>query len=379
MRSDLLVLLLLVAIETIAECSSFNSHIGSYHAETIESSLVDFNRLNDVEITMKKDSGKSADNRSELIDSTYYCSYADRITTRFYFSRKYTSLLVRDKGRNIDLDYHPNTTLNMGVGATYRSFTLNLAYGFPFLNQNQAKGDTRYLDLQAHFYGRKSTIDLFGEFYNGFYLSPKGKGTRPDAYYVRPDMKLREVGVSYQYVFNHRRFSYRASFLQNEWQYRSSGTFLLGGEMFAGRAFADSSIYPTAISPIDVPQATEVRFVELGPSAGYAYTLVMARNFFITGSLALGFDYNFTEYISNGQYTTVYGFSPNTVFRLFAGYNSRRHAISFTFTNSTVSLPGGEENYVSMNTGNIRLNFVRRFDGGPATRKVLNRLDRWLK
>jgi hypothetical protein len=318
---------------------------------------------------------KGKDTIQNVSDTTYFKTYSDQITGRFYFSRKYTSLVIGDQQSEFKLDYRPNTSLNMGVGATYKNITLNIAYGFPFLNQDEGKGKTRYLDLQAHMYGKKLTIDFFGQFYNGLYLNPKGKGTLDGSYYVRPDMKLREIGLSCQYLFNHKRFSYRASFLQNEWQRKSAGTFLLGGEGYVGWAQADSGVFPKAIPVANPPVATEVRFFEFGPNAGYAYTLVIARHFFITGSLAIGLDYNRTDYRSELETKTSEDFSTNTHLRLFAGYNSERSAVSFTFTNNAVSLTAKRAYSVSINTGNVRLNYVRRFSGGPKTRKFLNWVD----
>jgi hypothetical protein len=76
-------------------------------------------------------------------DTSYIQTYDSLITTRFFFSRKYTSILVGGPGNLANLKYRPNSTLNMGVGATYRWFTLNLAYGFPFLNPERGRGKTR--------------------------------------------------------------------------------------------------------------------------------------------------------------------------------------------------------------------------------------------
>ncbi|MFM2136055.1 MAG: hypothetical protein RL021_1455 [Bacteroidota bacterium] len=307
-------------------------------------------------------------------DSSYYKTYEDLVTGRFYFSRKYTSILVRDPSVTTELDYKPNTTLNMGIGATYRFFTLNLAYGFPFLNPDRGRGETEYLDLQAHFYGRKSNLDLFGQFYKGMYLVPKGLG-RPDGnYYVRPDIKLREFGGSYQYVFNHSRYSFRSSFLQNEWQQRSAGTLLIGSEFFLGQTRADSSIFPTLDFQSDRPEINSIRFYEIGPNIGYAYTLVIARHFFITGSLTVAADYSMTEFSGPGRKAYAYGFNPNSMLRLFAGYNSDRNAFSLTFTNSRVNIDSKKNLSVSINTGNIRINYVRRFIPGEKTRRVLDRV-----
>ena len=82
-------------------------------------------------------------------DSTYYISYKKKLTTRLYTSRKYTSLVIIDHVDDTRIRFEPNSTLNLGVGATYNDFTLNLAYGFRFMNPIDVKGRTRYLDLQA--------------------------------------------------------------------------------------------------------------------------------------------------------------------------------------------------------------------------------------
>ena len=80
-------------------------------------------------------------------DTTYYESFfGKKITGRVYFSQKYQALEVKRKDETSPrLRYTPNTNLNMGIGATYRAFTLNLAYGFGFLNRGEEqKGKTKY-------------------------------------------------------------------------------------------------------------------------------------------------------------------------------------------------------------------------------------------
>lgn len=167
-------------------------------------------------------------------DSSYYRSYPGQVTSRFYFSQKYTSLRLRNKKENYTLNYVPNTNLTMGIGATYKWATLNLAYGFEFLNPDSHKGKTRYLDLQFHGYGDKIVIDLLGQFYKGFYLYPKGRGTDLDQFYKRPDLTVNLIGATAQYVFNNKRFSFRSSVFQSEWQRKSAGTILAGFERMRG-------------------------------------------------------------------------------------------------------------------------------------------------
>src|SRR5690606_25377880 len=140
-----------------------------------------------------------------LQDTSYYKTFPEHLTTRLYFSRKYTSLKIQDKQTDKDYLYMPNSTLNMGVGATYKMLTLNLAYGFGFLNPEKGKGETKYLDAQAHIYPRKMVIDLFLQFYKGFHLTDGLGAGVGENYLTRPDMKIQKIGASVQYVFNHGR------------------------------------------------------------------------------------------------------------------------------------------------------------------------------
>jgi Domain of unknown function (DUF4421) len=306
-------------------------------------------------------------------DSSYYVSYEDQLTTRLYFSRKYTSFEYYDKQDDLTLRYAPNTTLNMGVGATYKWATLNLAYGFGFLNANEEKGDTKYLDLQCHIYGRKFLFDVLGQFYKGFYLNDQNLRAVDGNYYTRPDIKVREFGISGQYMFNYKKFSYRAGFLQNEWQKKSAGTMLLGWQLVWGKGEADSTIIPSAISKVAAEgQKQRLTFVDTGPSIGYAYTLVIKQHFFVMGSGAISFA--FGSNLSEGaERVRTSSFIPNFIFRAFLGYNDENWAISFTLTNDTVNIATNRtDRTFSLSTGNVRLNFVKRFGIKRDLLKVLH-------
>jgi len=303
-------------------------------------------------------------------DTTYYDDYTSQITARFYFSQKYNSLLIDHEDSKLDLTYRPNTTFNMGIGASYDWFTLNLAYGFKFLNQDKERGTTDYLDLQAHFYGQKVNLDLFGEFYNGYYLTPQGNGVTDGTFYLRPDLKVTNLGANVQYVFNNKRYSFRASQLQNQLQKKSAGSFLLGAEFYFGIVRADSSIYPSLIA-FDSLRNNQVDFFEVGPNFGYAYTLVFLKNFYLTASLGTNLDYGITTYYNNEGSVTEKGISPNAMIRAFAGWNTPKNAVSLFFINNKLALTSNDRTRVSINTGNFRINYVRRFIPGPKTVRLL--------
>lgn len=309
-------------------------------------------------------------------DTSYYQTFPEHLNGRFYFSKKYTGLKLVDQDTDKEYLYMPNTTLNMGVGATYKNLTLNLAYGFGFLNPEKGKGETKYLDAQAHIYPRKMVIDLFLQLYKGFYLTDGLGAAAGENYLTRPDMKIQKIGASVQYVFNHGKFSYRAAFLQNEWQKKSAGTFLLGAEMYGGLAHEESNLIPDALIGDPSRNFKTIRFFELGPNVGYAYTLVIAKHFFITASAAanLGVGYS-THHGKTGRYTQ-WGINPNYFLRGFAGYNSERWSINANYVHNNVQLAENGGFSSAMMTGNYRLNFIYRFLPGPKLKKRLGVMDR---
>ena len=314
---------------------------------------------------------------SAQYDSSYYASYDELITGRFYFSKKNTSLKLRDGSKDYSMTFRPNTTLNMGVGATYKWATLNLAYGFDFLNPEKGKGDTDYLDLQFHSYGRKFIIDFFGQFYEGFFLTRNSTNFKGDNYYLRPDLHVNQIGASVQYILNHKKFSYRASFLQNEWQKKSAGTFIFGVEAYGGRIKADSTLVPTFVNSSEAQRDIKLmRFFEIGPNAGYAYTWVIKKHFFLTGSASLSLDFGVNRIFETEGDQRQRGVSPNTFLRFFGGYNSKKWAISVIYVTNSVSLATGNiERQIILNTGNFRVNYVYRFTPSKKSKRALKVVD----
>jgi hypothetical protein len=315
-------------------------------------------------------------------DSTYFETYPEKLVGRFYFSKKYTNLELESKDKQNSIVYRPNTTLNMGIGATYKILTLNLAYGFGFLNPEKGKGQTEYLDLQTHLYGIKWTIDLYGQFYKGYYLAPKGIATPGnDSYYLRPDLGVILLGATAYYTLNEKKFSYRAAMVQSAWQKKSAGSFLLGGEIYYGYTSGDSAFVPQSIgSQFNQTGIRSLGFVELGPSAGYAYTAVFKQHFFLTGSFAVNFDVGVSTEKAPSHAEDRVTFTPNYIYRFVLGYNSNSWNINLSQVGNRVSIRGAssQDRYI-IGTGNFRLTYAKRFTPGPKLRKRLRPLDNFLQ
>src|SRR5690606_30193716 len=144
----------------------------------------------------------------------------------------------------------------------------------------------------------------------------------PD-YYKKPDLRVRLFGVSTNYIFNNSRFSYRASLIQNEWQKQTAGTFLVGLEFYYGILNSDKTILPNELL-IDYPQRNvqKLRFVNFGPSFGYAYTFVYKTNWFATGSVSFAITSDYSKEFYPETIKDNFSISSNFSYRGGIGYNS---------------------------------------------------------
>jgi hypothetical protein len=314
-------------------------------------------------------------------DTNYIETFSDFVTSRLYLSRKFTGIRLEETSEGNNLDFQPNTTLNLGIGATIKGFTLNLAYGFKFLNQNEERGVTRYLDLQSHLYGRKYAADLFGQFYFGMYMNNSEEilGFAPDSFYVRPDISVILLGGSYFRVHSPDKFSYAASLVQNEWQKKSAGSFLWGGKIVLMGASADTSFIPafgndTLFKVFD--GVTQFSSFQFGPGVGYAHTFVLDKNWFFTFSLELNIMVASILYkVPALEAQSEWQVNPAADFKLALGYNSAKSYFGILYIQDNAHISSLDQtNDAVFSVGNVRLNYVQRFRMGPKLKKRIDKL-----
>ncbi|HSC52682.1 MAG TPA: DUF4421 domain-containing protein [Phnomibacter sp.] len=307
-------------------------------------------------------------------DSTYYRTQDGFLTGRFYFGNKYSMFdMVPIGNKDKTISYRPNTPTTMGIGGTYQWLTINLAFGFKFLNQYKSdRGETNYLDLQTHLYGRRSIVDFNTQFYKGFYLKPTKILAPP--YYLRPDIGITQVGLNYEHIFNWRRFSFRASMLQSERQLKSAGSPLVGISLHYLITSGDSSFIPGFDSYDSLQPVSRLRNVDFGPSAGYAYTVVMAKRVFITGAITGQININFAKGEHNEIANTQTTVNPNVVGRVAMGYQHPKWSIAATWVNQNLTTKAPTFKY-NVRAGQVRLAFAYRFIPGSKLKKFLRPVD----
>jgi hypothetical protein len=319
-------------------------------------------------------------------DRRYIEDHTKDLTVRAFATTKFTRYVIGRNGNGEFLPYASNDNLNIGAGFNWRFIGLNLGFKMPFVNNDNARfGKTRSFDLQSFLYFRKLQVDIYAQSYNGLYVS-RPKATYhveiDDLYPYRPDLRTKNFGINAQYIFNSRRFSYRAAFVQNEYQKKSAGSFMIGGGLYHFRVKADSAIIPANITFLDDfwnEQYYKTNVTSLALNAGYAYTFVYKKHFFITGSITAGPGLNYTQrhdvLTTDGKGGVDYQL--NGTLRLAAGYNSSRYfaGVQYIRLMNRTGMPETVA-WQQAETGSFRVTIAKRFKlNKKFEKKVLEKIE----
>lgn len=282
------------------------------------------------------------------IDSTYIQAFDQELSIRPYVYKKFTTLSAETD--NDLTQYLPNTPVGIGLGVTYKKYSLSGGYAFGFM-RDKNKGKTKSTDFQYHYYGRKFIFDIFFQNYKEFY---REDGKQHDVYHIYPDIRLSQYGVFGQYVFNSKKFSYQAAFNQSEKQLRSAGSFQLGGGLYYNEVRSDSTI----VLPND-----KLISYQVSVSGGYAYTWVIRRNFFTSFSLSFGISLGAKNI---GEFTRKVEVLPSVFPRFSMGYNGNDWSVglSFVLNNMYVS-HNNKTQKIALGTGNFQLSYIKRINIAP--------------
>lgn len=276
-------------------------------------------------------------------DSNYIESYNKDLIVRVYSGEKTHSLELTDIAKPYRLQYLPNGYFNVGVGVIFHDFGLSLATKIPFLqNMEIQHGETKRFGLQSYVYTNKFTVDLIISFSKGYYLTNSYQhfGTYTKGIeYQRPDIASANIGLSVNYIFNNRKFSYKAAFSDTDRQKKNAGSFLAGGSILSYRTKADSAIVPRGIPETLFTKSRNVSrsaVLAFNANGGYAYSLVFLKNGIITLSYILGAGIQ-DDQIDKPSETGVrnWRFSLNQTGRLGIGYRYKRYSARVGIIRST--------------------------------------------
>jgi len=133
---------------------------------------------------------------------------------------------------------------------------------------------------------------------------------------------------------------------------------LYGAETYYGIVKADSALVPSWAGTNYLQAGiNKINFFSIGPGIGYAYTLVLSRHFFITGSAIASVNLNISAEENSGATHSKVKVLPGGDYKAAFGYNSSTWSITAALLGNAVyaaSAVSPKEYFLP--TGNV--NFV---------------------
>jgi hypothetical protein len=308
----------------------------------------------------------------DSVRSAYIADFERRCMIRTYLAQRNLSLELRNRYDNRQIiSYSPNVRYVMGIGAFYEKIGLEVGLAVPAPDaRNQRFGRTRTLDFNTNFYGNTFGVDAILQRHRGFYVgNPILADTswRPgDNYPTRPDLITTLLGGNAYYVFNGRRFSYRATFVQTERQTQSAGSFVLMGSLMHLHIRGNIPLVPAHFEDMSAFRRGGALNISVLP--GYAHTFVRGRAY-ASITLFLGGGVQQMTYVADDQWRSSWRFARKNNWRFAAGYfgHSFTGGASLIIDNTPITTPNLA---LSVSTYSLRLFAGYRFNSTAVDRLV---------
>ena len=266
------------------------------------------------------------------IDTSFIKSYRDQLTARVYTLNEAITLEMDPLSDGPNLMYRPNSKQHYGVAGFYKWFGLGLAIQSPFPASKENKyGTSKSIDLRINAYGSWINAELAYANYKGFYLENTptiiNNYLPDDPYYYRDDLKISSVSGIIYFVPNYKKHSFRAAYIQNEYQLKSSGSLIVAPGFQLNKIDAADILIPDdygiKYDVFDEDKLVRGKFNVVGVFVGYSYTLVFFKRFYMNAAMLPG---AFLQYYN--YHTEEKHYEKNNAYflwtlRLAAGYNGK--------------------------------------------------------
>jgi len=241
------------------------------------------------------------------------------------------------KQRNLDFEmkdlndrhkrvtYKSNKPNALGLGMYVFELGVEFTFAIPLAQKRkEIYGESKVSDLQLNILNKKWGLDLYYQKYKGFYIDDPDIKIPPNTPFPqRPDIETRNIGLTGNYVFNNKKFSFRSTYNFIERQLLSAGSFLVFSSINGFKARGDSAILGDAYRNDFGTDAKirEIKSTTFSIAPGYTYSLIH-NGFFINGTLAVGPAHNWLSYESeDGSRKDDIEFTAFVVARVGIGYN----------------------------------------------------------
>jgi hypothetical protein len=275
-------------------------------------------------------------NRYDSMRSIYIKTYTDHFFVWPLLKQRRLDYDLTDlPQKSKRLLYKSNSPFALGVGAYIFEVGLELTFAIPLDEKSKTiYGPSDARDLQLNVFTKSWGLDLFRQKYSGFYIDdPSIEIPNGTPYPQRADITSKNTGVTWSYIFNHKKFSLRSSYNFAERQIKSAGSFILFTTLAGFKTSGDSAIVGDDYRDyygLDA-KIKQIKSTTFGIMPGYTYNLIH-KGFFLTGTLAIGPSHNWLSYHSeDGVSKDDIEFRAFFVGRVALGYSNDRFFTGLSF------------------------------------------------
>lgn len=316
-------------------------------------------------------------------DTNYVRSYTRVFTVGTSLSSKRLKMEFQNVvSRNV-LQYYPATIYSPGLFVNTSLIGFSIAPGFMAIRQSSKKrGISTFTDYQFNLYAKRFFFDISLQQYSGFYLNNTRNYQQYknlEHYYKRSDLDAYSTNFNIYYVFNNKKFSFRAPYSFTQSQVKSAGSFVIGTYLSNFYFSADSSVIGTELKGLftNFPSMRSGNSFSTGLSFGYAYTFVSKKHWYVSTSFIPGLGTNKIN-LTRADSTVFTGgndVSAKLKFTFGIGYDNKKWFFACMFFSDNY-YSASEATPVAINYQVSKLRFFigRRFNTKKIEDKILRKL-----
>jgi len=229
-------------------------------------------------------------------DTTYIKSFFKYINVENSIGRTGLNVLISELG-NRKIRYGINQKTQLGYKINWRFVSFAFGVNIPFLSNNEEKyGQSsgfnfnfstqikRQLLLDIYFLSQKS---LYVNNASSLIQNFDNSGRYP----VFDNMTVNYLGIDADYLFNNKKFTFKAPLNLNERQIKSAGSFTVGTYFFYSQIQNNSGLLNDTLEVefVELRNSEDISSINMGISAGYGYNLVIKKHGLISASGHIGF------------------------------------------------------------------------------------------
>lgn len=294
----------------------------------------------------------------------YYTEFKKDLALQLFSQYKTNRLNIITEEDNLQL--RPNGKASLGVAASYYGISLGISFGLPKSKESaDIYGNTKQFDAQLSIYAKRFGLDGYIQSYKGYYNSnPEDFMTWNKDYYPQiPDLGVVSIGASGFYIFNHKKFSYKAPYKHTAVQHKSAGSFVLGIYGHYDDVNSDNGLIPQEF-PDSIKSALNLKSFTTfttGISYGYMYNFVIMKNFTLNLAAIPGAGYKRINQTNlDGENIVSNIFSGRIMGRFALGYEHQHFYLGLTGSATLRPLEYGDYIF-DLSTEQIRFFIGRRF------------------